>query len=186
MNKKIIKIFFVLNFTLFAGILSGQSTSFEVSGGVGSGSIKGNSPPVTSLAGKISFGFNPGFLKAVTFRGEFLIARKVEYFLPEDRRGRYYPFVKAFSLAGFIYQPLANNFRLEEGLGFVLVNDRTFSDTDDWDSGLTATLLVRYTFDRPAQNGFSVALGAEFGNTFTNSTASYFVFFLEGLYRFSL
>ncbi len=185
MNKKIIKIFLVLNFIVSTGFVFGQSSIFEVSGGVGIGSIKGNSPSVTSLAGKISFGYNPVYLKAVTFRTEFLIARKVEYFLPEDRRGRYYPFVKAFSFAGFIHQPVANNFRLEEGLGFVVVNDRTFSDTDDWDFGLAATLLVRYTFDRSTENGFSVALGTEFGNTFTNSTASYFVFFLQGLYGFS-
>ncbi len=183
--KSKVKIIAVLIIIASSGFIQGQTSGLEIGAGVGIGSIKGNSPSVTSLAGNITLGYNPYFLKAITFRTEFLIARKVEYFLPEDRRGRYYPFIKAVSFSGFIHQPVANNFILEEGLGFVLVNDRTYSDTDDLDFGLAATILIRYVFRRSSNNGFSIAAGAEFGNTFTNSTASYFVFFLQGLYRFS-
>ncbi len=177
---------FILFIFLMSGVVYSQSSAIEIGVGAGIGSIKGNSPSVTSLSGNIVLGYNPEFLNAVTFRTSFLIARKVEYFLPEDRRGRYYPFVKAFSLSGFIYQPLTAKFRLEEGLGFVIVNDRTFSDTDDWDFGLTASILIRYKIIHSGKNNFSIALGTEFGNTFTNSAASYFVFFLQGLYRFTL
>ena len=183
---KIKIIFFSLSFFFISLSSYAQTANMEIGAGLGIGSIKGNSPSITSLFGNILLGYKPAFLNGFTFRLNFLFARKVEYFLPQNRTDRYYPFIKAFNFLGFIEQPLSDNFFLEEGLGFVLLNDRTFSDVDAWDFGIAGNILTGvhlWDFDR---KGFTLGLGTEFGNTFTNSTASYFNFYFQARYSFVL
>lgn len=185
-KRKIIVSIIGLSIFLIGNLAHAQTTIMELGAGLGIGSIKGNSPSLTSFSGNIFIGYNPKFLEDITFRVNFLFARKVEYFLPEDRTDRYYPFIKAFAFTGVINQPLSNNFFFEEGLGFILLNDRTFSDTDAWDFGIVGNFVVGIHLWDYDKKGFTLGLGTEFGNTFTNSTASYFIFYFQTRYNFSL
>lgn len=185
--KIFIKILIIsLYIILTTAISNAQTSNTEVGAGLGIGTIKGNSPSVTSLSGKILVGYEPEFLAGLSIRLGFLFARKVEYFLPENRTDRYYPFIKAFTLTGFIEQPLSKNLFLEEGLGFVYLNDRTFSDVDAWDFGIVGNFLVGIHLWNMNEKGFTFGVGTGFGNTFTNSTASYFNFYFETRYKFAL
>lgn len=187
MTKNQIKIVILsLSFFFISRLSYAQTANMEIGAGLGIGSIKGNSPSITSLSWNVLLGYKPAFLKGFTFRVNFLFARKVEYFLPQNRTDRYYPFIKAFNILGFIEQPLTDNLFLEEGLGFVLLNDRTFSDVDAWDFGIAGNFLLGAHLTDDYNKGVTVGIGAEFGNTFTNSSAGYFNFYLQARYSFIL
>lgn len=108
----------------------------------------------------------------------------VEKFLPENRTGRYYPFLKIFSIKGFIRQDFFFPFYLEEGAGFIYLNDRTFSDVNVWEIGIGFSALAGYDFRKINTNGFSLGLGIDYGITFTQTTANYFLVFLQTQYYF--
>lgn len=151
---------------------------------VGIGQIKGNSTAVTSLSGNVFFDFSLWFSEVVEFRSGFTYARKIEYFLPENREGRYYPFLRLFSLKGIIRQNLYNNFYLEEGVGIIYLNDRTFSDINEWEPGATFNILGGFDFSRGTYQGIKLGLGFNYGVTFTKTTALYSLFYLQLHYSF--
>lgn len=94
-------IFSLLLFIIPISISQAQFSNVNVGAYLGIGEIKGNSPPQTSLAANIFIDFQTPLLDDVSFRFNYLHARKIEYFLPENRKGKYYPFVNAFSFKSF-------------------------------------------------------------------------------------
>jgi len=160
---------------------------FDITGigtSVGIGQIKGNSTAVTSLSGNVFFDFSLWFSEVVEFRAGFTYARKIEYFLPENREGRYYSFIKLFSLKGIIKQDLYNYFFLEEGVGIIYLNDRTFSDINEWEPGATFHILGGIDFSKKSLEGIKLGLGFDYGITFTKTTATYSLFYLQMQYKF--
>ncbi|MEK6552422.1 MAG: hypothetical protein AABZ54_03110, partial [Bacteroidota bacterium] len=111
-------------------------------------------------------------------------SQMVEKFLPENRSGKYYPFIKIYSLKGFFRQTFPSQFYLEEGAGFIYLNDRTFSDVNIWEVGVGFSALAGYDFRRNDLNGFSLGLGVDYGVTFTHTTANYFLVYLQTQYYF--
>ena len=81
---------------LFSALTNAQISSESIGGSIHLGSIQGNSPSVTSAGGTIFLDFYPWFENDVSFRLGYTYSQKVEYFLPEDRAGRYYPLIKLF------------------------------------------------------------------------------------------
>ncbi|MBL1213361.1 MAG: hypothetical protein D8M61_08435 [Ignavibacteriae bacterium] len=150
---------------------------------MGIGSIKGRSTAQTSFAANLFYDFQVPFISDASFRLNYLHSRKVEYFLPENRKGKYYPFIHAISLKAFINQSLSELFYVEEGAGLVAVNDRTFSDTNVWDYGIAFNLLGGIDL-RLLNKGFKLGAGIEYGITFNNTTASYFSFHLQSQFYF--
>ena len=162
---------------------SAQILSPSAGAYLGVGSIKGNSTAQTSFAANVFFDFKVPFITDASFRVNYLHSRKVEYLLPENRQGKYYPFIHALSLKAFINQSLGKLLYVEEGAGIVAVNDRTFSDTNVWDYGVAFNLLGGIDL-RALDSGFKLGLGTEYGITFNNTTASYFSFHLQSQYYF--
>ena len=108
----------------------------------------------------------------------------VEKFLPENRAGRYYPFIKSFSFKGFIRQNFSYPFFLEEGAGLIYLNDRTYSDVNLWEVGAGFSVLFGYDFRSAGTKGLSLGLGIDYGVTFTQTTANYFLVYLQTQYYF--
>jgi hypothetical protein len=166
-------------FLFITKISSAQIESPAIGGSLHLGSINGNSPSVSSIGGTLFFDFCPWFEHDVSFRVSFTYSQMVEKFLPENRTSRYYPFIKTFSLKGFIRQDFSFPFYIEEGAGLIYLNDRTFSDVNVWETGIGFNALVGYDFRKINTNGFSVGLGIDYGITFTHTTANYFLVFLQ-------
>ena len=151
---------------------------------LGLGSIKGNSPAQSSLAGSLSFGFNHMLLGDIGLRFGYIYARKVNYFLPENSRGKYYPFLQAVSVMATIEQELQHNLFVEEGMGFCAVNDRTFSDINEWAYGVVFSVMAGWDLRDRLNKGLKIGFNAESALTFTSTTASYFILGIKGLYYY--
>src|SRR4030042_1633907 len=113
-------------FILSAYCINGQIKSFSLGEYVGIGEIQGNSSSLTSFCGSIFLDVKPSFLQDFSFRLSFLYARKIEYFLPENRSNKYYPFMKAITLKVYTEQNIYGRIFAEEGIGPLVLNDRIF------------------------------------------------------------
>lgn len=177
------KIFFISMIVFVSGKSYGQFNSLGFGLNLGIGQIKSVSPSLTSFTGSVFLEAEPKFTKDVSFLLSFLYARKVEYFLPEDRRNRYFPFVKGFSLRAVIQQPFNEKFFLEEGTGLLYLNDRVFNDVDSWNFGFVVHLLIGVNLKIPYSTGFELGFGGEYGGTVTNTKASYSYLFVQVKYK---
>ena len=74
---------------------------------------------------------------------------------------------------GVTTQYFDNKMFLEEGVGFLALNDRTFSDTDIWDYGIVISLSTGFDLRNFDLKGFKLGAGAEYGITFFNTLPKY-------------
>lgn len=164
--------------------VSAQFSSARAGASVGLGTIKGESTGQTSLSTSLNFSFKHDWTGDILIGLEYLYARKINYFLPENREGRYYPWIQSVSVTGSIEQYIAHKIFMEEGVGVVFLNDKTFSDVDEWDIGVTVKLLVGIDLRKYELRGFRIGVGAQFAETFTNTTASYYILNFQTEYYF--
>ncbi|NMB81856.1 MAG: hypothetical protein GYA14_08560 [Ignavibacteria bacterium] len=176
--KLVLKKIFVIIIFSYASSLA-QINSVSIGAGVGLGEIKGNSPSVTSLGASVYLDFVPWFSNDITFRTGFLYAQKLEHFLPESRKLRYYPFVKSYFLKGILRVDLNQLFYLEQGAGLIYLNDRTFGDINEWEPGASFNVLCGIDFSELNRNGILLGLGLDYGITFTKTSASYYLIYLQ-------
>ncbi len=177
--KKITIILIFISIQLFA-----QNKNFNAGASVGLGSIQGNSPDVTAYGLSAFLGFTPFFTDYIDFRLGFIYAQKVEQILPENRVGRYYPFMKAFYLKGVLKQPISEKLFIEETIGLLLLNDRSFSDVNSWNYGGNFSLAIGLDL-RKNNKGFTIGPIIDYGLTINNTNASYIIFSLQSQYYFN-
>lgn len=148
-----------------------------VKGGIhlGLGSVKGNSPSTFSYTGSVQFDFRLDFFDPFNFRISYLYARDFDILIPEDRQGRYYPYVQGFTLQGESGQYLSERVFIEGGAGLLYLQDRTFGDVDSWNIGTVFNIaLAVELFDyRKSDSGFILGAGIEYGITFTDTQPQY-------------
>jgi hypothetical protein len=182
---KIKRIFLsILLFFIIIASVKAQVKPFSIGGAIGIGEIKGNSPSVTSFGGSVFFDFQLWFTEDVSFRTGFLYARKIEYFLPESRLSRYYPFLKAIFLKGILNFKFSNLIFTESNAGVMIINDRTFSDINIWEPGVTFGFVSGFDFTNNNFRGIKLGLGIDSGIAFTKTSASYYQFNLQLQYFF--
>jgi hypothetical protein len=165
--------------------LLAQAIAFSqsIGGNIGGGMISSDSPNIGSATGSI-FVESPGiFNNAIVFRLSFLYAVDLDKLLPSTTN-RYYPFLKALIFRGVTNQPAAKNWYLEEGIGFMAVNDRVFFNSNAIDYGIVLSLESGYDFRNSSPKGMRVGAGVDYGFTFTNTYAKYFSLYLQGQYYF--
>lgn len=168
---------------LFSGSILPQINSMSAGAYMGIGSIKGNSPSQTSFNTSIFLDAQPEFMNGSSLRLSLIYGRKIEALLPQGVYDRYFPFVKGISLKAVTSQVFQNFFYTEETIGPLLLNDRTFSDVNQVDLGLSFSFMAGLDF-RTDKRGMAFGLGTEYGLTFTNTLASYFALYLQAQYYF--
>lgn len=185
MNNKYFfgKLLVVLIFFLSANIFA-QITFKSVNAGLSIGAIYGNSPSITSFGGKISTDFNLWFSDEITFQAGFEHARRVEYFLPENRTNKDYPFVNYYFLKASIKQPFYKKLFLEEGIGLIVLNDRTYSDTNIWEYGGMFSLACGIDFRENIDSGFTLSAGINYGITINSTSAGFSLISFQTNYYF--
>jgi hypothetical protein len=172
--KFISNIFYAILFFLLLSVnVNGQFYNEHSGAYIGYGSVKGNSPSQTSLGFNVFAGFSHAWLSEIGLQFGYTYARKVNYFLPENTKGRYYPYVHAVTAKAIIEQPLGGFMFIEEGLGLSAINDRTFSDVNEWDYGIIASLYLGWNLRKFSLSGFKVGFVGESALTFTSTTVSY-------------
>ncbi len=150
---------------------------------LGGGSLAGNFTSQGAFTSAIFVEANPGFGKNFIARLTFLYISD-ENILLSQSYGRYNSFAKGFSLKGIIIQNMSGNFYLDEGLGLLMLNDRTFQNTNVWDAGGVFSIAGGIDLRNKNKNGFKLGLGVEYGLTFTNTTVRYASVHLQAEYIF--
>ncbi len=168
--------------TIFLLAAKADAQFISVGGFIGGGTVGGFAATTgaftSSLYAEINtpfFGFNP--------RLSFIYAQDFNVLLP-GTTNKYFPFLKALSLKAIFTQPLSKPFFIEEGFGPEIINDRTFSNVNEWNYGTAFSIATGIDFRKYKMDGFKLGLGTEFSITFGNTFAKYFSLHLQGQYYF--
>jgi hypothetical protein len=177
LNLKTLTLLFLL---LLSGVtvVRGQG-NLSIGGYFGGGVLYGNFPGQGSFTSSLYIQMNPGFSKTLEARLGFFFISDYNSLLPETQP-RPYPFIKGYSLKAVTSQLADENLNLyiEEGLGPVAVNDRTFGN-NTWDYGVAFSLGAGIKMKKAGHTGIMLGAGTEYGLTFTNTSVSYLSVHLE-------
>lgn len=169
-----------LFFSIFAIVLSAQQENnlFSVGGSLGGGVI--TLSPINQGSINSSIFIDYKYREDYSLRMILLYNADFQSFLPNNRIA-YSPFIKGANLKIIFNPTLDDDFYLEEGLGLSAINERVFSDHNDWDFGVAFSLSIV----KPISRKFDLAAGAEYCLTLTGTTVKYFSLFLQGKYFIS-
>lgn len=164
----------ILIVIFFISIQIASYAQFKISTGgtAGGGFLRGNSPSVGAFTSSVFLETNTVLFQEVFPRLSFVFAKDFNAMVPNVRKP-YFPHVKGISLKGITTQYFDGNYFLEEGVGLLALNDRTFSDTDNWNFGIVISINGGFDLRGFNLDGFKLGAGAEYGITFTNSLPQY-------------
>jgi hypothetical protein len=141
-------------------------------GFIGGGTIKGESPSITAFTASVYIETNFAMFLEVTPRLSFIYAKDFNAIIPNVKKP-YFPFVQGFSFKGIATQYLEDEIFIEEGVGLLALNDKTFSDTDVWGYGVVLSLSAGWDLRGINLSGFKLGAGIEYGITFNNTLVQY-------------
>jgi hypothetical protein len=159
-----------------------QAQTFSVGGFVGGGSVGGFSAETGAFSSSLFAEVNTQPLGFDT-RLSFIYVQDFNALLPGSTNN-YFPFAKALSLKAIFNQPLTHPFFLEEGFGPIAIDDRTFSNIDEWNYGTVFSIEAGMDLRKYKIDGVKLGLGVEYAITFGNTFAKYISFHLQGQYYF--
>jgi len=178
------KLLSLLLLFIFVSIHYGQENYISVGGSFGLGQIKGRSPSITSFSGKLFVESQTGLLNNISFRFVFIYAQKFERIIPEDRTGKYYPFIKSYQFFAVLQQNINPKFFIKEGFGVITIQDRTFSDVNQYDYGIGFFTSPSIDLRNAELTGFALQASLDFGITFTGNTPLYYLISVGTEYYF--
>ena len=184
MKKNIFHICFYTTVLILVFYFNTQAQSgIGVGGYLGGGVISGDSPNQSAFTSSVFFEFKTPFSDNILPRVSFIYAQDFNRLLPESTN-KYFPFLKGISLKGVASQSISENYFVEEGAGFIEINDRTFTDVNEWNFGVVSSVIAGFDFRNNANTGFRLGGGVEFAFSFANTFAKYFSFHVQGEYVF--
>jgi len=173
--KKTLFLILMINIT----VLYGQNINLSFGGGIGLGSFMGNFTSQTTLGGKLFLEIESPISVFNSIQFHISSAQKIEKFLPGSYNYEYYSYFKSFGLSGLFKQPLNEVLYIEEGVGVIYLNDRSFSDIDSWNFGI----LISLASGIPVSEKVNLSINLDYGITVNNTNASYFLFMFNGKYN---
>jgi hypothetical protein len=167
-----IKIIFVVIIIFFLQITAAAQLRISAGGFVGGGFVKGNSPSVGSANVSFFIETNTVLFAEVVPRLGVIFAKDFNSIVPNVEKP-YFPYVQGINFRGVTTQYFDNHIFLEEGIGLLALNDRTFSDTDIWDYGIVLSISGGWDLRGFELSGFKLGAGIEYGITFLNTLPQY-------------
>jgi len=159
--KNKFKIF--LSLLLIPISLSGQVKLKQVNVSAGIGEIQSNSPLLTTFDFQI--GSSLEILNLVNLKITYFYSKKVEYFLPENRLNKYYPFVKGFTLLALLNQS-KSIFEFSEGIGMAYVKNGIFNEVGSYSSGVAFSFSAAIVLFVNNKNSLKLGLLTDLIQTF--------------------
>jgi hypothetical protein len=153
-------------------IVSYAQFRVSIGGTVGGGFLRGNSPYVGAFTSSVFLETNTVLFQEVVPRVSFVFAKDFNAIVPNVKKP-YFPYVRGITFKGITSQYFNGNYFLEEGVGLLALNNRTFSDTDNWNFGVVISINGGFDLRGFNLEGFKLGAGAEYGITFTNSLPQY-------------
>ena len=144
----------------------------NVGGHLGGGTIKGESPSVGSFNTSFFVETNTVLFAEVTPRLGYFFAKDFNALLPNSRKA-YFPYMQGVYLKGITTQYFSGKIFLEEGVGLLAINDRTFNDINLWAYGVVLSIAGGWDFRGFNLDGLRLGAGADYGITFNQSLPQY-------------
>lgn len=179
--KTIKKILFLIFLSLN---VHAQISDIHIGGGLGFGAISGNSPNQPAYGSNLFIGLKTAPTGNVIFRLNYIYASKINSILPENRLGRYYPFMHIINLTASLEQQISEKFYIQGGIGPLAIYDRIFNDEEYFDLGLSVDAGIFFTILNSNNSRLDLGLEGSFGETFSNSLAGYNLYKLTLIYFF--
>jgi hypothetical protein len=156
--------------------------SQDLSAGVnlGIGSISGNTTSLGSYNVSVFIQSESFFENDLYFRLTGLYCGDIDQILGTIRK--YSPFLKGISFKGMTVQTISGSVYAEEGAGLLYLNDRTLSNANADDFGVTFSLLAGIDLTGFGNNGIKLGAGLDYGLTFNNTLAKYYSFYFQVQY----
>ena len=168
----------IIFFFFISIVVKSQQIDYAVGGGIGLGSLMGDFPSQTTFGGKLFLETNQSFKPFDKLQIHYTYAQKVEKFLPGNRNIDYFSYMSSIGILGIFYQKLNSQVFVEEGIGLILLNDRSFDDINTWNYGILTNLIGGIHLNK----NVDLSLGIDYGLTLNNTNASYFLFMVNGKY----
>jgi hypothetical protein len=162
---------------LLISVSSYSQIRISTGGFIGGGTIKGNSPSIGAFTASVFIETNTTLFFEVTPRLSYIFAKDFNAIIPNTTQP-YNPYMQGFTIKGITTQYFKDKMFLEESVGLLALNDRTFIDTDVWSFGVVLSLSGGWDLRGFNLSGFKIGAGAEFGITFNNTLARYSVLYL--------
>jgi hypothetical protein len=157
---------------VLSSVFTPAQIRISAGGFIGGGTIKGESPSIGAFTASIFIETNTPMFLEVTPRLSYIFAKDFDAIIPNIRKP-YFPFVQGFSFKGIATQYFEDQIFIEEGVGLLALNDRTFSNQDTWSYGIVLSLSAGWDLRGYNLSGFRVGAGIEYGLTFNNTLAQY-------------
>ena len=157
---------------VLSSVFTPAQIKVSAGGFIGGGTIKGESPSVGAFTTSIFIETNTPMFLEVTPRLSYIFAKDFDAIIPNIRKP-YFPFVQGFSFKGIATQYFEDQIFIEEGVGLLALNDRTFSNQDTWSYGIVLSLSAGWDLRDFNLSGFRVGAGIEYGLTFNNTLVQY-------------
>ena len=167
-----IKIFHIVLLVLFLNVSSYSQLRISAGGFLGGGTIKGNSLSIGTFTASVFIETNTTLFLEVTPRLSYIFAKDFNAIIPNTTQP-YRPYMQGITFKGITTQYFEDKIFLEEGIGLLALNDRTFSDTKVWSYGVVLSLSGGWDLRGFYLSGFKLGAGVEFGITFNNTLARY-------------
>jgi hypothetical protein len=172
-----INTFYVFILVFIISATSYSQIRIGAGGFIGGGTIQGNSPSIAAFTASFFVETNTTLFLEVTPRFSYIFAKDFNAIIPNTTQP-YNPFVHGITFKGITTQYFKDKMFLEEGVGLLALNDRTFSDTDVWSFGVVLSLSGGWDLRGFNLSGFKIGAGVEFGITFNNTLARYSALYL--------
>lgn len=178
MNKKI---FSTAALILFITSINFAQNDFSIGGYLGGGSLSSNSPSEGSFGTTFFVQVDVPIFSEVFPRVSFIYNRDFSSLIPDSRQ-TYFPYLQGFSFKGVTSQYFDSKIFLEQAVGVLVLNDRTFIDRDSWEYGIVLSFVGGFDLRNYDLKGFKIGAGVEYGLTFTGNLPQYFNLYLQFQY----
>ncbi|WP_041294024.1 hypothetical protein [Ignavibacterium album] len=176
-----IKILLIIVFVFSSTIL--PQVGFSAGTLLGASSFSSNSPSVGGFATGFFIETDTPLFEEVFPRLGITFMKDINAVLPNNRKA-YYPSMLGLNFKGITSQYFDSKIFLEEGIGLLALNDKTFIDKNSWEFGLALSFLAGYDMRNFNLRGLKTGAAVEYGLTFTGSLPSYLNFYLQFHYTF--
>ena len=166
------RILFILLIFILANPNTTAQLKVSIGGSLGGGYLQGNSPSVGAATMSLFIETNTVLFAEVYPRLGIIFVKDFNAIVPNVDKP-YFPYLQGITFKGITTQYFDGSYFLEEGVGLLALNDRTFSDTNDWNYGVVLSINGGFDLRGFYLNGFKLGAGAEYGLTFTNGLPQY-------------
>ena len=160
-----------------------SQTRFSVGSKLGYSGFSSSSPSISGYLISIYAQADQPLFEEVYPRLSLSLMKDINSILPADKTP-YYPQLLSFSFSGVTAQYFDSRIFLEESVGILLINDKTFIDRNSWEYGVSLSFLAGLDIRNFNLQGWQTGIGAEYGLTFSGLLPNYLNFYLQFQYDF--